>query len=139
MFLLSSEERKQLQLQLVDRPKRSRKQFFELIGPSGPPIVAVASRKACGWRCEACGARVFGYDYSQDTDIDTFIAGSDLPQPVPQVFTVGIQPNVRFCVTADRWVSLVGLPGTRGLVSRPVGVVPDEEVIRNPDLKPRDG
>jgi hypothetical protein len=136
--LLSSVERERLQFRLVDRSKRSRKTFFELIGPCGPPLIALAGRPVKGWRCPTCGARVFGYDYSPDVSISSFIAKSDLPAPLPQIFTIGTQPNVELCVTAQRWATMVDQSGTRGFVSGLLGVVPDDEVVRTPDLELRD-
>jgi len=137
LALLSKEERQRLQFRLVKRPRRSRKQFFELIGPSGPPQVAVAGREVQGWQCVSCGARCFGHAYSPDISIGDCIARADLPRPLPSVFTIGTQPDVSLCVTAQRWASLVGQPGTRGCLSRLVGVIPDEDLIRNPELPPR--
>jgi hypothetical protein len=136
-MLLTASERQNVQLRLVERERRARKQFFELLGPSGPPLVAVASRQPSGWHCETCGARYFPYFWSDDASIRCFVARADLPQPVPDVFTIGTQPNVSLCMSAGRWSSLVGKRGTRGLISQLVGVVPDEEVIREPSLKPR--
>lgn len=135
--LLSSEERAGLDLRPVELTRQSRKRFFELLGPSGPPLVALAEHPVNGWRCPACGARVFGYQGSQEVSIDSFIAKSDLPSPLPQIFTVGSQPNVELCVTAERWATLVGQAGTRGLISHRVGAAPDNEVVREPDLPPR--
>ena len=137
LMLLSKDERQQLQFQLVDRRRKSAKQFFELVGPSGPPFVALAGREVNGWQCSACGTRVFGYEYSPETMIHSFIAHADLPTALPPVFTVGAQPNVSLCVTAERWASLVSRPGTRGLTSRLLGVAPDDETVRIPNLKPR--
>jgi hypothetical protein len=137
LMLLSRAERRPLQFQLVDCLKKTRKQFFELVGPSGPPLVALTTGKVTGWQCTACGARVFGYDYSPDKSIYTFIARADLAQPCPEVFTIGTQPNVLLCMSAQRWADLVGQRGGRGLISRLVGVVPDDEVVRQPNLEPR--
>jgi len=66
--------------------------------------------------------------------IDSFIAGSDLAPSLNGVFTVGDSPEVKLAVTAARWKELVGRKGTRGFVSRLLGVVPDREVVRDPEL-----
>jgi hypothetical protein len=134
---LSKHERELLQFRLVKRQSKSRKQYFELIGPSGPPEVVIAGRELQGWQCVSCEARTFSHVYSPDVGIGTCIAREDLPNPLPSVFTIGTQPNVSLCVTGQRWASIAGTAGTRGLVSRLVGVVPDGEVIRNPELAPR--
>jgi hypothetical protein len=138
LMLLTNDERQNLNFRLVNRSSRSRKQLFELVGPSGPSPVAIAGREANGWRCTACGARVFGYHYeSATTTISSYVAAADLTARVRPVFTIGAQPSISLCVTAERWASMVGKRGTRGLVSRLIGVVPDNEVVRIPDLKPR--
>ena len=135
--LLSNDERERLEFRLVDRPPKSRKKFFELIGPSGPPQVALVGREPRGWRCARCDARVFGYSNSPHVAVTNFIARSDLPDPLPQIFTIGTQPNIELCATAERWAGLVGKRGTRGLISRLLGVVPDAEVVRAPELEVR--
>jgi hypothetical protein len=136
LALLSEEERQRLEFRPVIRSKKGRKQFFELIGPSGPPEVAVRGLELGGWRCEVCDTRCFGY-WSKDSVIHDFVARSDLPNPLREVFTIGVQPNVHLCVTAERWAKMVGQPGTRGIVSQLIGVVPDEEVVRTPELTTR--
>ena len=133
-MLLTSAERAGLQFQPVERPKRARKQYFELIGPSGPPLVAAAGLPLGGWRCPDCGYQTFSVNYSPELTFRDFIARSDLPQPLPSVFTVGVQPNVQLCVTEERWAELRGRRGTRRFVSSPLGVVSDDELVRSPEL-----
>ena len=50
------------------------------------------------------------------------------------VFTVGTFPEVQLAVTALRWKELLGKRGTRGFASSQLGVVPDYEVVRHPEL-----
>jgi hypothetical protein len=132
--LLSPEERRHLEFRPVKRSARARK-FHELIGPSGPPFVAVADMKVSGWRCPQCDHRTWGY-WSEGLSIDSFVARSDLPRSPQGVFTVGVLPEVQLAATAERWHELVGRKGTRGIVSRLLGVVPDREVVRLPELPP---
>ncbi len=56
LALLSSKERQGLGTRPVARTGRSRR-FYELLGPAGPPFVAIAGLPASGWRCSAtsCG------------------------------------------------------------------------------------
>jgi hypothetical protein len=135
--LLSAEELAGLNVRPVELYRQSRKRFFELLGPSGPPLVALADHPVNGWRCPECGARMFGYQGSPEVSIDSFVAKSDLPSPLPQVFTIGTQPSAALCVTAERWSTMVGEKGTRGIISHPVGLVRDDEVVREPDLPAR--
>jgi hypothetical protein len=130
--LLTAEERGRLQFRAANgRGRVSR--FYELAGPAGPPFVAVAGMKISGWRCTACGFRTWGYSI-EGMAIESFVARSDVPAPLEGVFTVGVPPDIHLAVTAGRWQELVGRKGTRGFVSRLLGVVPDHEVVRHPDL-----
>ena len=58
--VLTSNERRGLQLQAVSGKRIGRK-FHELVGPAGPPIVAVSGMKISGWRCVECDHRTWGY------------------------------------------------------------------------------
>lgn len=113
--------------------RRGRRQFYELIGPEGPPHIAVAGMKTNGWRCTECDHRAWGY-WIDGMAIDSFIARSDLPERVPGVFTVGTFPEIELAVTGSRWKELLGRKGTRGFTSRLLGVVPDHEVVQRPEL-----
>jgi hypothetical protein len=59
LALLTPDEKRNLEFQPTIR-KRGRK-FFELVGPEGPPHVAVAGIKISGWRCTLCDHRTWGY------------------------------------------------------------------------------
>jgi hypothetical protein len=124
---------------LVFRPTihRGRRAFHELIGPPGAPSVAVAGLTPSGWRCSACRHANWGY-WIEGMTISSFVASSDLPDPLVGVFTVGAVPEIQLAVTAARWRELVGRKGTRGFKSQPLGVVPDHAVIREPELPTRD-
>jgi len=37
-------------------------------------------------------------------------------------------------MTAARWGQLRGKPGTKGIVSKQIGVAPDSDVVRTPEL-----
>jgi hypothetical protein len=132
LSLLSPQESQRLDLRSVNRSGKARK-FYELIGPAGPPFVALAGLKISGWRCTQCNHRTWGY-WCPELSIHSFIARSDLPSSVNGVFTVGSQPEIHLAVTASRWRELVGRKGTRGFTSQLLGVAPDREVVRIPDL-----
>lgn len=133
--LLAPAERDRLSFQPTVR-KRGRK-FFELVGPEGPQYVGVASLEVSGWRCAACDYRVWGY-WIEGMSINSFVARSDLSLPADGgVFTIGPYPGIKLAVTASRWSALVGRAGTRGIVSSLLGVVPDREVVRRPELPTR--
>jgi hypothetical protein len=131
LALLTPEERGGLEFQPTLR-QRGRK-FFELVGPEGPPPVAVAGLAASGWRCTACDHRTWGY-WVPGMSISSFVARTDLSESLAGVFTVGTFPEIELAVTAPRWQELVGRPGTRGFTSRPLGVAADPEVVRQPEL-----
>jgi hypothetical protein len=132
--LLSKDEKQRMEFRPVGRTTKARRQYFELVGPSGPRMVAVAGLKMSGWVCDACGFQRFGYR-AEGVGIHAFIAESDLPTPVTEVFTVGTEPNVSLCVTAERWATMVGSAGTRGFTSQLLGVVSNREVRRDPELE----
>jgi hypothetical protein len=129
--LLSPNERQHLIFRPTIRARKSRA-FSELIGPSGPPFVAVKGLSILGWRCSACNHSRWGY-LIDGLSIHSFVARCDLPQ-LPGVFTVGTLPEVHLCATAARWRELVGRKGVRGFVSRALGVAPDREIVRRPVL-----
>lgn len=132
LAVLTPEEKHQLQFQPTTR-KRGRK-FLELIGPEGPPHVAVGGMKISGWRCAECDHHVWGYNRVEGMAITSYVARSDLPTPLDGVFTIGAYPEIELAVTASRWKKLLGQKGTRGFASRRIGVVPDHEVLRRPEL-----
>lgn len=129
--LLTLEEKRSLEFLPTIR-KRGRK-FFELVGPEGPPHVAVAGLKISGWRCTECDHRTWGY-WIAGIEMNSFVARSDLSLPLTGVFTVGSFPEIELAVTAPRWKEMLGRKGTRGFTSRPLGVAPDHEVVRQPEL-----
>jgi hypothetical protein len=129
--LLTPEEKRRLKFQSTVR-KRGRK-FFELVGPEGPPYVAVAGLKNAGWHCTRCDHSTWGY-WIDGLAMSSFLASSDLPSKLPGLFTVGSFPEIELAVSAARWKELVGKKGTRGFVNKPLGVVPDREVVRHPKL-----
>ncbi len=136
-MLLSGEEHRRLRFQPVERNKRARKRYFELVGPMGPPYVAIRGLDFGGWQCKSCGTRLFSYS-SEKASMINFVARADLRDPLPEVFTIGPTQRLELCVTAERWSRMVGKRGTRGMVSMPIGVVPDEQVDREPQLPPRE-
>ena len=99
--LLTKNERGLLQLQPVAGRGSARK-FYELVGPIGPPLVAVAGMKTSGWRCTACDHRTCGY-WIAGMSINSFIARTDFPASPHGVFTVGRSPDVQLAVTSARW------------------------------------
>ncbi len=131
LALLTPDEKQGLKFQPTIR--KGRRKFYEMIGPDGPPMVAVAGTKISGWRCSQCDHRIWSY-WIDGMAIQSFIARSDLPAPLTSIFTVGVSPEVHLAVKASRWKELVGRKGTRGFTSRPLGLVPNHEVVRRPEL-----
>jgi hypothetical protein len=129
--LLTPDEKRRLEFQATLR--KGRKKFYELVGPQGPARVAVAGLKVSGWRCTQCDHRTWGY-WIDGLAINSFVARADLPDPLPGVFTVGSFPEIELAATASRRKELLGQKGTRGLASRLLGVVPEREVVRRPEL-----
>lgn len=131
--LLTIDERNSLETRPVLRTG-GRKAFYEILGPSGPSPIAVKSLPVSGWRCSECNGAYWVY-FEKGLFIREFIAKKDLPDPLPGIFTIGVPPDVQLCVTAGRWKELVGRKGTRGMVSSPLGVAKEDDVVRVPELK----
>lgn len=131
LTLLTPAERDRLRFQPTVR-KRGRK-FFELVGPEGPALVAVAGLNISGWRCKECGRRTWGY-WVDGLAINSFVARADLPDASNGIFTVGTHPEIQLAVTAARWGELLGRIGTRGFTSSLLGVVSESDVVLKPEL-----
>ncbi|HEY8750408.1 MAG TPA: hypothetical protein VIM11_20660 [Tepidisphaeraceae bacterium] len=130
--LLTPSECRVLNFRAVEKAP-SKRTLYELVGPPTIPLVAVAGLPIDGWRCKQCGQRLWGY-WIDGLNIVSFIARSDLPKPLPTMFTVGEPPEAKLCVTAERWRQLAGRKGTNGIKSSRIGVVDDEDVVRVPEL-----
>lgn len=131
LALLRPDEKRRLEFQATERTGRNK--FYELVGPEGPSPVAVTGLKISGWRCTKCDHRTWGY-WVDGMDIRSFVARTDLPTHLDGVFTVGSFPEIELAITASRWKEMLGQKGTRGFASRPLGVAPDNEVVRRPEL-----
>lgn len=132
LSLLVPEEKETLEFRPTLR--RGRRKFFELLGPEGPPTVAVSTLPLRGWRCPKCDHGTWGH-FGDGLSMRTYVARCDLPDPLPTVFTIGTYPEVALAVTGARWKEMLGRRGTRGFTSRAVGVVPELDVVRNPQLE----
>ncbi|MBI3417434.1 MAG: hypothetical protein HY043_19245 [Verrucomicrobia bacterium] len=132
--LLTEQERQFLELRPVAAIRRGRKRFFELVGLPRVSFVGVSCLESSGWECPKCKGQCFGY-FVKGLPFRNFVACADLPSALPSVFTVGSYWNTELCITTHRWNSLVGKKGTRGLVSHPLGAVPEDYVARSLKLK----
>jgi len=128
LALLTEDEKRGLEFQPTIR--KGRRKFFELVGPEGPPHVAVSGINSSGRRCVQCRHWTWSLGI-EGMAIQSFVARSDLPGGLHGVFTVGTFPEVELAVTGARWKDILGRKGTRGLVSSLLGVVPDHEVLRH--------
>lgn len=133
--ILAPAERSSLQFQGVVL-KRSKRKFYELIGPEGIPYVHVRDLPCTGWKCPECGYRIWGY-WKGGISFNRVVAQADLPSPLPSLFTIGTLPEIELCLTAERWSELVGRTGTRQFVSSPVGVISNDRMLSEPELAPR--
>jgi hypothetical protein len=79
-----------------------------------------------------CDHRTWGY-WIEGLSMNSFVARADLQTPL-SVFTVGTFPEIELAATETRWHELRGQSGARGFVSRLLGVVPDHEAVRRPEL-----
>ena len=139
---LTPEERCRFNWIPVEAGKKSERKFFE---PLGSPLVTRIMPKGLfseaerlqpdGFHCRKCGRLQLAGIPQRSGGIYTFISEADLPKPVPSCFQVGYPAGLEFCMTKERWNALVGKPGTRRLLSRPVGVVKKNWINPNPQLE----
>jgi len=127
--LLKPKERSAFDWRPVHFKKRSRKAFYEIRPRTIVPLVAVKGMKFSAIRCKSCKTLRGLHCFSQDTPIYKYISASDLSKPVPSCFVIGLPASFNLCFTRKRWLELVGKPGTKGLVSTPIGVV-DESICQ---------
>ncbi len=122
-----------VQFRRVDVTKRVKKKFFELIGPALATEVAVRNHgRVDGIECPQCQRKTFCQRVG--VNIQSFIARSDVPKRVPPCFTVRRRETIGLCMTGKAWRGIQGTPGTRNILGEPVGVVPDDDVVRDPPL-----
>jgi hypothetical protein len=132
LALLSDAERGRFDWRPVRRADRGRKAFFEMIGVPEIPLVAVAGldfRRP--WVCDTCRQPCALRYFQPDFEICEFVCRSDLPRPLPGCFTIGFGQTASLVLRQERWTELAGRPGTKGLLSRAVGVVDERECVRD--------
>jgi len=152
--LLTPAERAVGEWRRVERPGRSKKAYYELVGSRlHLPVVALAPAvedlwhvsvaRACGdiltlHRCGLCGYENGPIYVFMPRGLPAwYVDVSTLPTPLPTCFTTGQPPNeFRLCLARGRWQALLGKPGTRGISSDKVGVVESYLVDRHPVRKP---
>ena len=133
-------ERRLLKLRPVEfSSKRRRKKYFE---PTAEPSIKFAGIKGSdvkGSECPQCGYRdIYGVlDLELNgppTYLYSFICRSDLPEPLPSMFLVGVQHNIHICVRRNRLDQLQSGDGVRGLSSRRLGIVDAQRCVPHPRL-----
>ena len=128
LALLTTEERDRFEWRPVRREGRGRKPFFEMVGTPEVPLVAVKGldfRRP--WVCDSCGQRSALRYFHPDVEIMEFVCRSDLPRPLPGSFSIGFAHESSLVLAQERWATLAGRPGTKGLMSFDVGVVDEAE------------
>jgi len=151
--LLTPTERAVGDWRRVER-RRSKKVYYELVGSRlHVPEVALAPvvedlwnvrlEKArgdilCLMRCAACGYENSPlYMFMPNGLPHEYLDVSTLPTPLPICFTTGQPPNeFRLCLPRERWQTILGKPGTRGITSSEIGVVESYLVDPHPVRKP---
>jgi hypothetical protein len=141
LSLLTQKEKAVLQFQPVKVEGSTRRRFFELVG--NPSLIYVGIKNATfvppiSRRCPLCGFRSFlmkGPDIPMFSYMQDFVAEGDLPTPLPSVFLAGsVKNEVALCLPRQRWLEMRGKPGTKGIPTSRIGVVPASRVERNLDL-----
>jgi len=136
--LLTVAERRRFEWWPAVAPRRTKRQYFEIVGSRATFPLATFKVAYVGhslFTCPTCrGRNDPWYSFLPPTPT-RFISASDLPSRVPSCFTVGTAAGPAVCFTEERWAALVGRRGTRGLRSSDVGVVDPRLVDRRPRRK----
>lgn len=130
--LLTARERSLFEWRPVGLPKRSRKEFFEVIPVKAIPQVVVKGMNFEPYQCPKCQSISAMHCFQKGTSIFQYVVRSSLPAKLPSCFAMGYPYNFRLCLTEKRWLEIAGQPGTRGLVSNKVGVIADADCEANP-------
>ena len=136
LALLLPEERERFAWRRVVRPRRAKRAFHELLEADLPvETVGVSGllKKQGGWRCDRCGFRRLPH-YVDLSWPSHWVCAKDLPRRVPSCFGLSDGHDLALCITADRWRSLVGKRGTRGVPSYEVAVAPPDRCDTAPKL-----
>ncbi len=128
--LLRHEERSAVEWRPVEHHKKTRRQFFELIPENAVRESATRGSDYGGWRCPECdrsALSVGGYD-------EIHVNAADVPRPRPKLFVVEGLVTFELVVPAARWKRMRGKPGTSGITTQTVVLVPPERALRRPRL-----
>lgn len=136
LSLLTTEERSRFSWQPVRRTQKSKKAFFECRGINEVPFVTIRHKGMEGWQCGECGHRTFGVS-RREFRFRLAVSESSVSRPLPSCFSVGPVIGAQVCVTRERWMSMRGKPGARGIVLSSVGVVPPADADQRPNLPKR--
>lgn len=134
--LLLPEEAERFSWKPVRRKKGARKEFYECVGIEPSPFATIRDRPHSGWECGECGKRVF-LICRNEFSFSHAVCVSGLRHPIPSCFPVGPRIGSAVCVTKERWISMRGKLGARGIVPSALAVLPLGEAELNPILTKR--
>ena len=140
LALLGADELKLFNFRPVRVSKKVKREYFECYSTDRVPFVGVKGLDTDGIECRDCGTICC---YSIDEPIlqcggvfiDSFICRSDLPDPLPSCFPIGIGSKTGICMTRDKWDEVRGHKHAKGIASRELGVVSNEQAERKPRLR----
>lgn len=132
LSLFSSDELKNIAFREVVSREKSKRKFFELIGPA--ITEEVAAKRFPGIEvtlCPECGK--IGYYHLHNGKLYFFISRSMLPQKIPNLFVMGSYQSLRLCITGKRWREIQTKKGAKGIVADRIGVIANDD-----DVVPRE-
>lgn len=133
LALLTDQERSSLLFEPVLGPKQQRKKFFQLVGRAKADFVGVPGFEGLlNFKCQGC-QRPMGICYLRNCALFCFVALLDLPSPIPDVFTIGNDDELRLCMRQERFSQILGQRGARKITSSRLWVVPDSQFVRQVD------
>ncbi len=119
-------------VQYHSESKNRKCDYFELSCDSPFSFVGNSAYDSDGITCRECGHIDIKY-YHINSPLERYLSSSDLPDPLPSCFPIGSHQMPVFCLTRQRWDEIRGHKFAKGLISRPVGVVPDDLCETDPD------
>ena len=118
-------------LRPVNIVDNSSAEYYEILPEKRSYVRTIGVRELpnlTGNRCSSCGTKMFCYNDS----VMFYISKADIP--VQPFFWVNTGFNLLLCGRGREWRKVVKKHRTKGVVSSQIGVVPPNEVIRDPDL-----
>ncbi len=131
--LFTSDELDNINFLEVKSIKKSKRIFYELIGPSITDYIGVKSFQGKKiYICPSCGK--IGFLYTYKSNFYWFISRAMLPDKIPNLFVIG-RYNLGLCIIGKRWREIQSKKGAKGIVAEQIGIVKEnDEIVLREDM-----